>query len=285
MQELVSYIRDFVADPDGDRWSDTRIIYLINRAQNDLARRANLLYEEVELDITYEVDKKTGDKVGVKLELPDDTIRTIKVLEDGCAIPLVTESELLGNACAPKCQESCTGDVRYILADQYGRNTLGLVCRPFEDTEKREVPCPDTNTYVVDCNHCHTCDEDWWCGEQVRKYSCSDKFGCCDSLSCLLEVVKCYDDFKIPKKLTVIYNRMPKKVVDLNSKLDIHFAEQAIKFYVCGMLLRDDKDSNSRALGNEELQFYSTELKQLKKERSLNFYDGTNYNLAYRRGV
>ena len=247
MIDLIGYIRDFVADKDGDRWTDKRILYLIDKAQTDLARRTNILHKEVNVRIVYK--KVDGVMVGYKIDLPDDIIRLIKVLdEDKCVIPIQTTSERASFACATSCE--CVGDLTHVVPDHYGRNTLGLICNPEMNKLAPSV------------------------------YYCSDILKCYTLLPCSDKVVY------RPSEVTVIYNNKPTPITSIDDKLEVDsICEQAIKFYVCGMLLRDDKDSGSRSLGNEELQMYAAELKQLKKERQLNFYDGTSYSTGYRRGV
>lgn len=247
MKELIEYIRDFVADPDGDRWSNTRILYLIDKAQTDIARRANVLYKEVNVEIVYKnVDGKT---IGYKIDLPDDIIRLIKVLDENMSVlPILTTSELASYSCAASCE--CVGNLTHVVPDYYGRNTLGLMCNPEISKVAPTI------------------------------YYCYDILECDTILPCIDSVVY------IPSEVTIIYNSKPKPITSIDDELEVGpLCEQAIKFYVCGMLLRDDKDSNSRSLGNEELQMYAVELRQLKKERQLNFYDGTNYSIGYRRGV
>lgn len=49
---------------------------------------------------------------------------------------------------------------------------------------------------------------------------------------------------------------------------------EALQHYVCGNLLRNDRDSNSRSLGNDELKLYTRIVAKLKIDRSYDFESG-----------
>src|SRR5690606_15746767 len=61
--------------------------------------------------------------------------------------------------------------------------------------------------------------------------------------------------------LTVYYIRKPKEITSLEDELEIDsMFDTAIKYYVTGMALRDDLDTQNRTLGKEELDLYTREL-------------------------
>ncbi|RLB10201.1 MAG: hypothetical protein DRG27_03540 [Deltaproteobacteria bacterium] len=85
---------------------------------------------------------------------------------------------------------------------------------------------------------------------------------------------------------TVIVNyiKLPDTIDSLTDALELGIeCEQAIKFYTCGHLYRDDKDTQSRQMGIDELQLYATEVKLLQKESALDYTAGTHYEIPYRR--
>ena len=43
ISSIIIRTRDTLADPEGDRWSDERLLRLIDEAQKDICRRAKLL--------------------------------------------------------------------------------------------------------------------------------------------------------------------------------------------------------------------------------------------------
>ena len=58
--------------------------------------------------------------------------------------------------------------------------------------------------------------------------------------------------------------------------------DNALKHYICGMALRDDKDVQNRQLGAEELQFFTSEFRQAMKATAHDFTKGADkYTVPY----
>lgn len=86
-----------------------------------------------------------------------------------------------------------------------------------------------------------------------------------------------------PKSLYVYYLKTPAPVRSAADELEISpIFDRAIKFYVAAMALRDDRDSQNRVLGAEELNFFIAELEDAKKDSALNYTDTpTRYTIQY----
>jgi len=83
-----------------------------------------------------------------------------------------------------------------------------------------------------------------------------------------------------PESLMVYYQKQPATIESEEAELEVDPAfDKAIKFYITGMALRDDKDVQNRSIGNEELQLFQIELKQAMEQ---GFMDGTASNTQYR---
>jgi hypothetical protein len=92
------------------------------------------------------------------------------------------------------------------------------------------------------------------------------------------------DIYEPKEDLIIYYIKKPNEVEALNDKMPLSDSwDKAIKHYVCGITLRDDKDTQNRQFGNEELQLYMLELQDAKKESSLNYNGGAVYETPYRR--
>jgi hypothetical protein len=84
--------------------------------------------------------------------------------------------------------------------------------------------------------------------------------------------------------MVVYFIKQPKEVTGLNDEIDLDDTwDKAIKHYVCGNVLRDDKDTQNRTFGSEELQLYYTELQTAKIDASNNFTTAPDYTTQYRR--
>lgn len=92
------------------------------------------------------------------------------------------------------------------------------------------------------------------------------------------------DIYEPKDDLIIYYINKPNKVEALNDEMPLNDSwDKAIKHYVCGIVLRDDKDTQNRAFGNEELQLYMMELQNANKYSSHNYNGGAIYETPYRR--
>ena len=74
-----------------------------------------------------------------------------------------------------------------------------------------------------------------------------------------------------PGELRVTYRALAGEITDAASSLELSpDFDLAIKFYVTGMALRENIDTENRQAGVEELSFYSTELRTLQARLSKN---------------
>lgn len=86
-----------------------------------------------------------------------------------------------------------------------------------------------------------------------------------------------------PRSVYIYYLKTPAAVRSAADELEIsQIFDRAIKFYVTAMALRDDRDSQNRQLGAEELNFFIAELEDAKKDSALNYTDTpTRYSTQY----
>ena len=252
MIALVSYIREFLDDLDGDRWSDSRILYLINRSQQDIAKRTRILRKIYQFGTRLEQSK---------YRLPSDHIETTLVMLNGCELPFRTHDETM--ACG--CTTCGVGRPRYTMLDKHERDTL-IIC-PAPATSN-SVEYRATTIYGI-----HTTDATTTYGVTLNAQVPVINT---ELLGILREIV---DDDML---LKIHYIAKPKNLDSIHDTLEID-EEDAIKYYVCGHLLRADKDSNSRSLGKEELMLYEQKIAELATESSKDFTDGSGYSISYRR--
>jgi hypothetical protein len=90
--------------------------------------------------------------------------------------------------------------------------------------------------------------------------------------------------------LVVYYNHRPMtldnySLIDVDQTLEIdEVFDKAIKHYVIGMALRDDKDTQNRQVGNEELGFYAAEIGRATVSSSLDFTTAEKQTVNYNNG-
>jgi hypothetical protein len=86
--------------------------------------------------------------------------------------------------------------------------------------------------------------------------------------------------------LTVYYLKKPIGIDSIGDKLEIDsIADIALKHYIVGMCLRDDKDAQNRSMGNEELQLFANALKELTTDGEQDHMaQNTQYEIPYNGG-
>jgi len=106
---IITRVRDTLADSSGDRWSDDKLIRLIDDAQKDICRRAKLL--------------RTKNQVIVKnnegtINLPDDLLLLDRVLYKGTLLPFKSHLELDSNSTN---WENDIGEPKYLVYDKQSK--------------------------------------------------------------------------------------------------------------------------------------------------------------------
>lgn len=314
IENIISRARDTLADPNGDRWTDKRLIRLIDEAQKDICRRAKLLRTKADIGIfsgqgTY--------------KLPEDMLLLDRVLYKGEVLPFKSHLELdstLGD------WEDILGKPEYLVYDKQSRKDIKLYPIPNEASIKYSFKHPsywEVVEYVQDdfgivagvlASECEgvILDEDFGLvsscnsNEQVLTPGMEDfgfivavdgaqitsEYGIAVSLSEGPENEKFDPDNlgtvtevnSITGSITAYYLRKPDDIETIDSILSIddNF-DAAIKYYIVGKALRDDMDTQNRVVGNEELGFYDRELKEAINDDTMDFTrNNTQYSTQYK---
>jgi hypothetical protein len=252
MTSLVAYIRDFLHDEDGDRWSDDKLLYLINRAQLDLAKKARLLRKNYRAGTRLNTSTYT---------LPTDCYEVTRVDLNGCLLPFVSHADRDRCGCA-----TCgSGTPQYVLSDKHDSEELVICPAPATTNSVLYLP---TNIYGL-----HTEDATTPFGVTLDIQA--------PAINTTIEGIlrQITDDDLV---LNVHYIALPKHIDSIHDTLEID-EEDAIKYYVCGHALRSDRDSNSRSLGKEELMLYEQEVSRLRARSMKDFNNGSQVDIQYRR--
>ena len=249
MDDVVEYIYDFLFDPDRDRWAESRVLYLLERAQEDIASKAKLYLQQRDVkrettrlnslatrEETAQIPLVDGQDV---YKLPDDFLRVVSVSYCGCFIRQVFNCDLD--------TESCNFDIRGYNVSAVARGNILVLPKPTstktisKDTTYKEVE--STGGYAsFGWGLIHGKTPQLFMEEEVMT---------------LTETVQI--DLSLDE-LDVVYEvRDIPEFEDNAAELlaNITNDKQLLKYYTCGQLLRDDRDSNSRSLGNEELQLFN----------------------------
>jgi hypothetical protein len=256
--DLNSYIYEFLHDPRKNRWAQPVVDYLLQLAKNDITSKVNVFLKTRDINRELAQLKQLGteDKtVGLNLQngqsvydLPEDFLRVSSVLYEGCFIPHLIPD--CGDTA--ECDECGDIDPHSVIRSY---NTSGL-----PKGKIKLSPTPKnifkTSTPATTYKRVEVLNE-----ESILGWGFLNILPKRDITEVEEECVE--EETKIQNlqfgKLEVTYESSNELKFDdnddevLKALLD---DDQLKKFFVCGHLLRDDKDSNSRSLGAEELQLY-----------------------------
>lgn len=241
--DIILRIRDTLSDPNGTRWSDARLLRSINAAQRDIAIKANLIKNKGLLDLSAN---------RTLYDLPNDCMFITRVLFNNDVLPLVSHEEMDS---IDSNWETVTGDIiTHIIYDKNNMGQLKVYPVP-------TVSIPSNGILTVVANNTNF----------------SSAFG-------IITAINNPVDIYLDGGLVVYYIAKPTEILLVTDDITINdIWDSAIKYYVCGHLLRDDMDTQNRAFGNEELQLYSIELKSAVGNSSQNYTKSTQHKTDYRR--
>ena len=244
--DVILRIRDTVGDAGGDRWNDDRLIRSINDAQMAICERANILRKKIAIAINGGVST---------YNLPSDSLLVTRIAFEGVNIPFKSHEEM--DAFSSTWEED-TGDTPiYIVYDKLNRGVIRLYPTPTIDIPTDTTSVPDYGLITITSS---------------TGITVADDFGVLSTI------------FDIKDDLVAYYTKKPIVVTAVSEDLELNEVwHRAIKYYVCGNLLRDDKDTQNRAMGNEELQLYVGELMEAMENSSRDFTQNTQYQSDYRR--
>ena len=267
IENILLRARDSLADQQKQRWSDERLLRLLDEAQKDTVRRAKLLRQE-QIVFTHP-NQDTYD-------LPSDLMLLTRVLVEGKPLTFITREEL--DELEPY-WESKEGTPTHVVIDRDSRRVLRVYPKP-SDFDELEWDWQFTQIGP----HLYT---DAAFGEIVSVEGMDvDTFGVVTEVEGM--DVNIYgvvsDMLEYGGKATIYYLRKPKEINSIQDELEIDdIFDSAIKYYIVGKALRDDQDTMNRAVGNEELQFYYRELREALNDDSRDFIRaGSVYDIAYK---
>lgn len=238
VEDILTRARNTLSDHDKTRWSDARLISLVDEAQKDICRHGKILRGR--LILTY----FAGQSI---YNLPEEVTTVDKVLLNGRKIPMISHDDL--DSYDPE-WETRVGDVQYCVYDKRNRTYIRLwpaTVDNLDDIDGTVIPNSDYGFTV-----------------SIDGYVSNQDYG-------LITDIEYYDE-SVENTIVVYYLKKPADVTDSYRILSVDDTyDNAIKYYVVGKALRDDIDAQNRAAGAEELAFYDRELREIIKDDSTDF--------------
>lgn len=268
IEDIFIRVRDTLNDPNKERWGDPLLFRLLTDAQNDIAVHAKLF---TEYSIIY---LSPGQSI---YPLPVDAIELQAVLYKNAELPILSTAEVAkakGLNWRGKLTET---DVQAIVFDRMRVNELQVFPRPLEDGVTRVYGSTQADGLAMEFEDFELVGEpNGVVNEFYSEYIPADEVNSDDTRNGIVE------SMVEAEALIVIYSKRCAAVYDHNDELDLPTAfDNALKYYVAGMALRNDLDSQNRAAGSEEMQLYQRELQAISAVRSRRSTSGENIRTTY----
>jgi len=253
IEEILIRARDTLADPLQERWSDARLLRLVDDAQKSIVLHANYLRTKVQVPLLNgQADYQLGSIVH----------KLTRVLnEQQIAVPLLSHVQA-DKLYGVRWELAVGPTVLAIVYDKLDANWFKVY--PIPDAALASTIVPTTPFYGVGTSGL------------VQADAVSSPYGVVTGFEVQSTAFLTVSVLTNPVDILAATD-----VLQLNSVFDT-----AIKFYVTGMALRDSKDAQDRQTGNEELGFYQVSLRQAIKDGAQDFTGSrTQYDADYGRVI
>ncbi len=279
VSEILVRCRDSLADEDESRWSEDRLLRLIDEAQKKIATKAQLLRRVTTVSIiagtnTYKlpsdaflltrVVSSDGAKIGIKSHSDMDDLKAVT------HEPTMYDSQISINN---MWENDVGSNVEYLIFDNQEPGTFKIypIVESVQDADNFVVDEFGTITSVEDdlVNSTFGVTTNFT-SNALNTTQFNSVFGVVTELQEISQVLKIY------------YRAKPEPIKSAVSLLSIDSKwDEAIKHYVVGMALHDDQDTRNRAASSDELNMYSIEFQESKKLSAKDFTNRSNSRTNY----
>lgn len=287
-------VRDTLADPKKERWDDDRLLRLVDEAQQTIVLAAKTLRSHTKIALFAGIET---------YKLPEDCFRLLRVtdVESNTILPLRSFDEM--DRCEGSWEADIGDEAKAIVYDKQPRKHITVYPIPTlsEDWSFQEAlaVAPESISFFGGSIIVNTCNGSVvpvlhgvvTGGDGLVLNSLYGTVVTVDGIDSYVDqgtneptafgfVVAATDG---KRELKVRYLKKPDPVTSVDSVLEIdEIYDKAIKFYVTGMALRDDKDVQNRQIGNEELSFFQIAIQESVRDGERDFVGAnTQYEVPY----
>lgn len=287
---IFTRVRDSLSDANAERWDNDRILRLIDEAQKDLAFHARLLRTKVRIAMVADT---------ATYSLPSEAFLISRVIATDAPATAATTKADYGKV--PIISHDQMDEIEDYWEADVGDGIEHVIFDKLQPGHIKVHPIPETG----DIASSHLFSSVYGVLVSSSNDILTADFGLVTDIADTETLVTEYEGvFGIVTEMTspaasviVYYYRRPLTldtyasidvpIIDGGQSLEIdEIFDKAIKHYVVGMALRDDKDTQNRLVGNEELAFYERELKKAHGLSSKNSTQTgqrtTDYNDGFR---
>lgn len=254
IENILTRARLTLADPDKERYSDSRLLSLLSDGLQDINTKAKLLRSRVTLIPT---------EYKSEYILPEDVWIITRVTSKGNIIPLITYDEL--------------DDSDLIYGDWQTKKSARLLSVIYDRMNQGQIrlyPIPTRTDIENNYNNANN----FGVVTSISSGTMSSYFGI-SMVPQTDDTEPVYDSvfgeiISLEEQLPAIeiqYFALAPVLSSVTEQLPISYSyDRALKHYVVGHALRDDLDTQSRSLGAEELALYQVEVNLARRNSSIN---------------
>lgn len=272
---ILSLVRDRLADPNKQRWSDDRLLRLLDSAQKDFARQTECFKGTFSLPLSANKAVYT---------LPADCWRIMRANFYDVNLPLYSYEHM----------DSL--DINWYT--RTGPEVKAVVFDKRNETEIRFYPIMDDSILGNVYTFVNESDVDY-AGGNLGVVTAIDDFTFNSPYGVVTELFSVdiqHDEMnsvygvvigiaEADSNVVIIYIRDPKTITSITDTLEIGARwEQAMENYVVGNCFLDDLDTQYQARGATALQLYDRELKVAKTAFARDSTRSTQYQTDYNGG-
>ncbi len=263
--KILTRVRYSLADPDGDRWSDDRLLALIDEVQVDIAVKNNLLRTKINAAIVLDINE---------YKLPDNAVNITRIInKEGTRIRIRSHAQM--DEIDPLWETTKGNTIEYIVFDKQDPGQFKVYPIP--------TVSDDSTSFLVDINGVTVAITGDVLTSPFGVVVGDNAPGLANSFNSIYGIVA--DMSESISSLTIYYNKRPASIDIGTAFLEINeIYDKAIKHYVVGMAWRDDKDTQNRQMGIEELKFYSDEFIEAGRNSSADNQFSSNQKTQYNDG-
>lgn len=242
IQDLLKKIRFSLSDSNSSRWSDERLISLINDCISSITRRSILFVDTTYIKLVNNL---------VNYDISDIAVKILRIEYDKKPIIPVSHHDL--DLINENWQDSVSNRVTNYIVDKQKEGVFKLYPKlQNENVSLNNGNITYSGNYGIITGITYT----------ELPLVLSGNFGDISPVAT--------DGY-----IKVFYIKRHQKFTDINDTIDISsVAEELIQHYVVGMALRDNQDTQSRALAKEELDMHESQLEEYLFEKAKNFSQG-----------
>lgn len=276
MSRVLSYISDIrqeLADPKQERWSDNRLLSLLSDAQTELAHELRCLISRVSISVIAGIREYT---------LPDDADTLLRVYSTDGQIEKCSHYDM--DMQNPTWEAATGQKVERVIYDLLTPNRIILYPTPAQDDSVAAYTFEDGDGGLF------VGSERLGVVTSIDNYTFNRPFGVVTNLfePGITEVFNSpfgvvSDIRNITTNLVVQYARRPKPLTSMYSTLELSEAfKLAMVHLTCFRALSADIDAKSAQLASTHFNLYNVQLKRLQGNASMNQTRGNTGRTIHR---